>query len=320
MRIVFMGTPPFAVETLDAICKAGFEVVGVVTAVDKPAGRGLTLQPSAVKQYATNHSIPVLQPEKLKDEVFLAELKALNADLQVVVAFRMLPEVVWNMPPKGTLNLHASLLPQYRGAAPINWAIVNGESETGVTTFFIEHQIDTGNIILQDKVAIDPLDNAGTLHDKLAATGSRLVVETLHRIQQGTAPKVPQSELLAPETIIKTAPKIFKPVCQINWNQSVESVHNLVRGMSPYPAAWSLITDDQKQLSAKIFETEMVEVSHNQTPGTIETDGKKELLVATQNGYIRIKSIQLEGKKRLSVEEFLRGMPQIASFTFISPK
>lgn len=320
MRIVFMGTPPFAVETLDAICKAGFEVVGVVTAVDKPAGRGLTLQPSAVKQYATNHSIPVLQPEKLKDEAFLAELKALNADLQVVVAFRMLPEVVWNMPPKGTLNLHASLLPQYRGAAPINWAIINGESETGVTTFFIEHQIDTGNIILQDKVAIDPLDNAGTLHDKLAATGSRLVVETLHRIQQGTAPKVPQSELIDPETIIKTAPKIFKPVCQINWNQSVESIHNLVRGLSPYPAAWSLIADDPKQLSAKIFETEMVEMPHNQTPGTIETDAKKDLLVAAQNGYIRIKSIQLEGKKRLSVEEFLRGMPQIASFTFISPK
>ena len=304
LRIVYMGTPEFAVASLDALVSGGYNVVGVVTMPDKPAGRGYKVQFSAVKEYALAHNLPLLQPEKLKDEQFLGELKALKADLQIVVAFRMLPEVVWNMPPMGTFNLHGSLLPQYRGAAPINWAIINGEKETGVTTFFLQHEIDTGDLILQKKIAIHRTDNAETIHDQLMALGAQTVVETVDCILDGTAPKMPQPEVAE----LKMAPKIFKETCKINWGNDCESIYNFVRGLSPYPTAWSeLMNDNTPSIPMKIYEVTTEQTSHTHTHGTIITDGKKELKVACKDGFVSIQSLQLAGKKRMNSDEFLRG-------------
>ena len=304
LRIVYMGTPEFAVASLDALVSGGYNVVGVVTMPDKPAGRGYKVQFSAVKEYALAHNLPLLQPEKLKDEQFLGELKALKADLQIVVAFRMLPEVVWNMPPMGTFNLHGSLLPQYRGAAPINWAIINGEKETGVTTFFLQHEIDTGDLILQKKIAIHRTDNAETIHDQLMALGAQTVVETVDCILDGTAPKMPQPEVAE----LKMAPKIFKETCKINWNSDCESIYNFVRGLSPYPTAWSeLMNDNREPIPMKIYAVTTEQTSHTYTHGTIITDGKKELKVACKDGFVIIQSLQLSGKKRMNSDEFLRG-------------
>ena len=304
LRIVYMGTPEFAVASLDALVSGGYNVVGVVTMPDKPAGRGYKVQFSAVKEYALAHNLPLLQPEKLKDEQFLEELKALKADLQIVVAFRMLPEVVWNMPPMGTFNLHGSLLPQYRGAAPINWAIINGEKETGVTTFFLQHEIDTGDLILQKKIAIHRTDNAETIHDQLMVLGAQTVVETVDCILDGTAPKMPQPEVAE----LKMAPKIFKETCKINWNSDCESIYNFVRGLSPYPTAWSeLMNDNTPSIPVKIYAVTTEQTSHTYTHGTIITDGKKELKVACKDGFVIIQSLQLSGKKRMNSDEFLRG-------------
>jgi len=304
LRIVYMGTPEFAVASLDALVSGGYNVVGVVTMPDKPAGRGYKVQFSAVKEYALAHNLPLLQPEKLKDEQFLEELKALKADLQIVVAFRMLPEVVWNMPPMGTFNLHGSLLPQYRGAAPINWAIINGEKETGVTTFFLQHEIDTGDLILQKKIAIHRTDNAETIHDQLMVLGAQTVVETVDCILDGTAPKMPQPAAAE----LKIAPKIFKETCKIDWNSDCESIYNFVRGLSPYPTAWSeLMNDNREPIPMKIYAVTTEQTSHTYTHGTIITDGKKELKVACKDGFVIIQSLQLSGKKRMNSDEFLRG-------------
>lgn len=301
-----MGTPDFAVASLDALIRSGKEVVAVVTAPDKPAGRGQKLQQSAVKQYAVEHQLPVLQPVKLKDETFLEELRALKADLQVVVAFRMLPVVVWNMPPKGTINLHGSLLPQYRGAAPINWAIINGEKETGVTTFFLQHEIDTGNILFAEKVAIRDDETAGDVHDKLMLTGADLVVKTVTAIENNDYRERPQNEILdvagnPPET--KHAPKIFKETCLIDWNKPVSDVYNHIRGLSPYPAAFTHL--DGKTL--KIYSAVRDVVKPEVEAGQYVTDGKSFLKFACMDGYISLETIQLEGKKRIGIAEFLRG-------------
>ncbi len=303
LRIVFMGTPEFAVASLDALVSRGYKVVGVVTMPDKPAGRGYKIQVSAVKTYALTHNLPILQPEKLKDDDFLEKLKALKADLQIVVAFRMLPEVVWNMPPMGTFNLHGSLLPQYRGAAPINWAIINGEKETGVTTFFLQHEIDTGDLILQKKMAINHLDNAETIHDKLMVLGAQTVVETVDRIVDGTAPKMPQPMVGE----LKTAPKIFKETCKIDWNNDGETIYNFVRGLSPYPTAWSELDSNNKPQIVKIYDVESEKSAHTFGIGKIITDGKKELKVTCKDGFVAIKELQLAGKKRMPIAEFLRG-------------
>ncbi|TZF83864.1 methionyl-tRNA formyltransferase [Pedobacter sp. BS3] len=302
MRIVFMGTPDFAVASLDALVTAGFDVVGVITAPDKPAGRGQKIAEPAVKKYAVSKNLPVLQPEKLKSPEFIEQLRALNADLQVVVAFRMLPEVVWNMPPKGTINLHASLLPQYRGAAPINWAVINGETETGVTTFFLKHEIDTGNILFSEKVPVDDEDTAGDIHDKLMQTGAALLVKTVQAIADGQYQEIPQSSI--DDEALKHAPKIFKETCQINWNQPVKQVHNLIRGLSPYPTAFT--TFDNKTL--KIFKAEVQEKEPGIQPGGYLTDSKTYLKFACRDGFICAKNVQLEGKKRMDIEEFLRGL------------
>ncbi len=294
-----MGTPEFAVPSLDILVKNGFNVVAVVTVPDKPAGRGLQLTPSPVKTYALANHIPVLQPEKLKDEAFQTLLKSYEADLQVVVAFRMLPEAVWNMPRLGTLNLHASLLPDYRGAAPINWAIINGEKETGCTTFFLKHEIDTGDIIFQFKQAILPEDTIGTLYEKQMSKGADLILQTITAIQAGDYPRSPQPYVAIP----KLAPKIFKETCKIDWSKSAVDIHNLVRGLSPYPAAFTNINDK----SCKIFETFVVNEDAIATIGELKTDGKTFLHFQTGKGILGILSLQLEGKKRMSIEEFLRG-------------
>lgn len=310
MRILFMGTPEFAVESLKALVENGYNVVGVVTMPDKPAGRGYKLQPSAVKQYALQQGLKVLQPEKLKDEEFLAALQEMEVDLQVVVAFRMLPEVVWAMPPQGTFNLHASLLPQYRGAAPINWALINGEKETGVTTFFLSHEIDTGQIIFHDKTAIGDEDNAGTLHDRLMEMGAKLVLKTVDAIINGNLVPIPQQELISSETLLKPAPKLYKETCRVNWNQSAAEVFNFIRGLSPYPTAWSEMRSDDlsEPLRFKWYASEVVaDENTTLTPGTLVTDHKSFIHIATKDGFIRITDIQLSGKKRMETTEFLRG-------------
>lgn len=310
MRIVFMGTPEFAVESLKVLVENNYNVVGVITMPDKPAGRGHKLQISAVKQYALDKNLKILQPEKLKDEAFLAELRALQADVQVVVAFRMLPEVVWNMPRYGTFNLHASLLPQYRGAAPINWAIINGEKETGATTFFLTNEIDTGKIILQEKLPISENDDAGTIHDKLMVIGAGMVQKTVDLLIEGKTDAVDQTQFIQNETVLKPAPKIFKETCEINSNKSVEEIYNFVRGLSPYPAAWLEVQfPGQKEKSVlKIFETEKEIIGHSNETGTLITDGKKIAKIALKNGYLHLKSVQAPGKKRMEIGELLRGM------------
>lgn len=307
MKIIFLGTPDFAVASLDAMVQHNLNVVAVVTMPDKPAGRGMKLQQSAVKKYAVEHNIPVLQPEKLKNEDFLHELKSYNADLQVVVAFRMLPEVVWNMPPLGTINVHASLLPNYRGAAPINWAIINGEKESGVTTFKLKHEIDTGDILLQEKVAISETDNAGILHDKLMIAGANLLVKTIDKLQKNTLKITPQTELSTANcqlpTEFKHAPKIFTETCKIDWAKSTNEVYNLIRGLSPYPAAFTTVNDKKM----KLFAVEKTIESHLFEPGKIDTDNKKFIHIYTIDGYINLLKIQLEGKTQMLVEDFLRG-------------
>ncbi len=298
-RIVFMGTPEFAVASLQALVEGGYNVVAVITAPDKPAGRGMQLKASAVKEYAQAQQIPVLQPEKLKNPDFLEELKAFAADLQIVVAFRMLPEAVWNMPELGTVNVHASLLPQYRGAAPINWAIINGEKETGVTTFRLKHEIDTGNILLQAKTAILPEDNIGTVYERLMQMGASLLLQTVDGLVAGTITPQPQQEA----GISRHAPKIFKEDCQVHWENSAEAIHNLVRGLSPYPAAFT--TFEGKQL--KLFTTSFVTEAQGQQPGHYETDGKTFLRFAAGDGWVYALDVQYEGKKRMQVADFLRG-------------
>lgn len=300
MKIVFMGTPDFAVASLSALVEAGFNVVGVVTAADKPAGRGQKLQESAVKQYAVSKGIPVLQPLKLKEPMFIEELRALGADLQVVVAFRMLPEVVWNMPEKGTINLHGSLLPQYRGAAPINHAIINGEQESGVTTFFLKHEIDTGDTILSATVPIAPDETAGELHDKLMQLGADLLVRTVKAVESGDYMEQPQPQ----HDELKHAPKIFKENCQINWNQPSQTIYNMIRGLSPYPTAFTSLNDK----TLKVFKAEMEEKEPGLSPGAFLSDGKSYLKFATKDGFIKLLDIQYEGKKRMIVEDFLRGI------------
>ena len=305
-----MGTPDFAVESLKILVENNYDVVGVVTMPDKPAGRGHQLQLSAVKQYALSQNLPILQPEKLKDESFLDDLKTLKADLQIVVAFRMLPEVVWNMPPYGTFNLHASLLPQYRGAAPINWAIINGETETGATTFFLTHEIDTGKIIQQQKISISPTDNAGIVHDKLMKMGAELVKNTVDLLVAGKTDAIDQAQFINPTTELKSAPKIFKETCEIQFNWRVEQAHNFVRGMSPYPTAWVKLyfPEQTEAMIFKVYETEMEIIEHNQLQGTVLTDGKKYVKIALQDGFLVLKQIQAAGKKRMEIGEMLRGM------------
>ncbi|WP_426791057.1 methionyl-tRNA formyltransferase [Sphingobacterium sp. WOUb80] len=302
MRIIFMGTPDFAIASLEALIQSGEQVVAVVTVPDKPAGRGQKIHESAVKIFAAQHNIPVLQPVKLRDEAFLNELRSFQADLQVVVAFRMLPEMVWNMPKFGTINVHASLLPQYRGAAPINHAIINGEKESGVTTFLLQHEIDTGNILLSKKVTIKETDNAGDLHDKLMVAGAETLLQTIQQLKAGTLQPKPQDDLIA-ATSLKHAPKIFKEDCKINWNQPTAQVYNFIRGLSPYPAAFTLL--NEKVL--KIYRTEKELVNTPTIPGTIETDKKSFLKIAAQDGYIVISDLQLEGKKKMNVVDFLKG-------------
>lgn len=295
-----MGTPDFAVASLKALVDNNFNVVAVVTAPDKPAGRGKQLKASAVKEFALTNRLPLLQPEKLKNPIFLEELKALKADLQVVVAFRMLPEVVWNMPPMGTLNVHASLLPQYRGAAPINWAIINGATETGVTTFRLKHEIDTGNILLQERTEILPEDTVGTMYPKLMEMGAQLLVTTVNGLINGTIEEKAQSESAM---VLQHAPKIFKEDGLINWEQSGSAINNLIRGLSPIPAAYTFLNGRQ----LKIFKAEVIIDATAQMPGIHETDGKTYLQFGTNDGWLKILELQFEGKKQMKTDEFLRG-------------
>lgn len=308
LRIVYMGTPEFAVESLRRLVEGGYNVVGVITMPDKPVGRhGSVLQPSPVKQYAMEKGLTVLQPERLKDESFLESLRSLKADLQIVVAFRMLPEVVWNMPPYGTFNLHSSLLPQYRGAAPINWAVINGETETGITTFFLNHEIDMGEVIQQVKVPISDTDNVGIVHDKLMKLGGDLVLETVDKIIEGTITAIPQDQL-ATVGELKPAPKIFKETCRINWEQPVKKIYDFIRGLSPYPAAWAeLMLSDTQTSVIKIFDSSKIVQKHDLLTGTLVSDGKTYLNVAVPDGFLSLKTLQLAGKKRLDINEFLRG-------------
>jgi methionyl-tRNA formyltransferase len=310
LRIVYMGTPDFAVESLKALVEGGYNVVGVVTMPDKPIGRhGSVLQASPVKQYAIEKGLKVLQPVKLKDEAFVEELRSLNADLQIVVAFRMLPEVVWNMPRLGTFNLHASLLPQYRGAAPINWAVINGDTETGITTFFLQHEIDTGRVIQQVKVPISDTDNVGDVHDRLMMLGGKLVVETVDNIINGTVTSVEQDDMLADGEDLRPAPKIFHDTCRIDWKgMNMKQIYDFIRGLSPYPAAWTELVNGDKVLSVKIFEAEKIPADSSQyNRGAILTDGKSEVRVAVDGGFLRVKTLQIAGKKKMQTEEFLRG-------------
>jgi len=296
-----MGTPDFAVASLKALIEAGEEVVAVVTAPDKPAGRGQKIHESAVKQFAVSQNIPVLQPDKLRNPEFLEELSSFKADLQVVVAFRMLPEIVWNMPQKGTINVHASLLPNYRGAAPINHAVINGEKKSGVTTFLLQHEIDTGNILFSTEVEICETDNAGDLHDKLMMTGAELLIKTVNAIKTEDIKPIPQESLANAE--LKHAPKIFKENCLIDWNKNTADIYNLIRGLSPYPTAFTYI--DNKVL--KIYSTEKIIENHSIEPGKYISDGKNELKFATKDGFLKLLEVQIEGKKRMSVSDFLRG-------------
>jgi methionyl-tRNA formyltransferase len=300
-----MGTPDFAVESLKKLVESGSNVIAVITAPDKPAGRGKKLQASPVKIYAESQEITVLQPLKLKNPSFIEELRSYNADLQVVVAFRMLPEIVWDLPQFGTINLHGSLLPQYRGAAPINWAVMNGETETGVTTFFIEKEIDTGKIIFKETLAINATDNAGSMHDKLMILGSNLVLKTVRSIEKGSYPQIDQEEFEE----LKSAPKIFKEDCKIDWTKSIVEIHDFIRGLSPYPTAWTsfeVLGNGQKG-SIKIFSSEIAENKTIKVPGTIISDNKTFLQIACKNGFIGVLSLQMPGKKRLTIEDFLRG-------------
>ena len=303
LRIVFMGTPEFAVGILDTILQNNYEVVGVITAADKPAGRGQKIKYSAVKEYALAHNLHLLQPTNLKDESFLAELQALNANLQIVVAFRMLPKVVWDMPSLGTFNLHASLLPNYRGAAPINWAIINGETKTGVTTFFIDDKIDTGAIILNAETAIGNNESAGELHDRLMQLGSETVTQTLALLENGKVTTTIQVD----NAEIKTAYKLNKENCKIDWHQPASEIHNLIRGLSPYPAAWCFISDKGEEWNVKIYQSNIIIEAHTLAVGQLVCN-KKELKIAVRDGFIQIESLQFPGKKKMNTAEFLNGI------------
>lgn len=318
LRIVFMGTPDFAVASLKALVDGGYNVVGVITAPDKPAGRGNKLTESAVKQFAVENNLKVLQPEKLKNQDFLAELENLKADLQVVVAFRMLPEVLWNMPPLGTFNLHGSLLPQYRGAAPLNWAVINGETKTGVTTFLLDHEIDTGKVIFKRETPIGENETVGEVHDRLMEIGAGLVVETVDAIAEGNIQPIPQAELID-ENTINHAPKIFKEDCKINWGKDSEAIRNLIRGLSPYPAAWTNLVNKKTgtEILTKLFFAQKIVAEKVAEPGTIETDGKTFLNIACKNGWLQITDLQIAGKKRMKTDEFLRGFQQIVEYRFV---
>lgn len=311
LRIVYMGTPDFAVAPLRALVEGGYNVVAVVTTPDKPSGRGLKVNESAVKKYAVEQGLPILQPVKLRDEEFVTAFKALDADLGIVIAFRMLPEIIWAAPKHGTFNLHASLLPQYRGAAPINRAIMNGEKVTGVTTFLLNPQIDEGAVLGQTKVDIEPSDNVGTLHDKLMNVGVDLVLETVEKIAAGEITPIEQSEMEEGE--LKPAPKIFKEDCHVDFSRSGEEIVNLVRGLSPYPAAWANLSES---LSAKIFDAEFVAQTTTAEPGSILSDGKKHIRVVCADGIVNIKELQLSGKKRMTAEELLRGFRNPTDYRF----
>lgn len=319
LRILFMGTPEFAVSSLEGLIEAGYQVVAVVTAPDTPSGRGLKLQPSPVKISALGHGIPVLQPEKLKDETFLDELGSFEASLQVVVAFRMLPEVVWAMPSSGTFNLHASLLPQYRGAAPIQRALMNGETETGVTTFYLKHEIDTGHILLQEKVPIGPEETAGELHDRLKEIGARLVVKTVKAIEEDAVKPLPQEMRITGAPELKTAPKIFKDDCRLDFSKEVTVVFNKVRGLSPSPGAFTFLQrpDGEKAL-VKVFRAVTQPASHSVPPGAIQSDGKTFMKVSCSNGWLDILEIQQAGKRRMGIREFLTGNSVNASYLAVS--
>jgi methionyl-tRNA formyltransferase len=306
LRIVFMGTPEFAVASLDALVKAGYSIVGVVTAPDKPSGRGMKLTESAVKKYAVEKGLNVLQPEKLKSADFIAALQTLQADIQIVVAFRMLPEIVWNMPPMGTINVHGSLLPQYRGAAPINWAVINGEKETGVTTFKLQHEIDTGNILMQQSFAVGEEETAGEVHDRMKEMGAELLVKTVAGLLNGTLQEKKQEQLVPDKTaevILKHAPKIFTETCIINWKKPVEEIHNLIRGLSPYPAAFTMLQGK----TLKIYSSRKIITTTGLQSGEYATDGKTFLKFACADGFIEVIDLQLEGKKRMLTTDFLRG-------------
>lgn len=307
-RIVFMGTPEFAVPSLRALVEGGYKIAGVITMPDKPAGRGYKVQFSAVKEYALSQNLKILQPEKLKNPDFLEELKELKADLQVVVAFRMLPEVVWMMPKYGTFNLHAALLPQYRGAAPVNWAVINGDKETGVTTFFIDKEIDTGKIIEQVKIPIADTDNVGIVYDRLMHLGAKLVLKTTDSIFDGTIETVPQRELYSSNEELRPAPKIFKETCEIDWNKGVKQVYDFIRGLSPYPAAWTYLSNNKgERIHFKIYASEKLFEKHSFLPGTVRSDGKTFLDVAAVGGFVRITELQADGKKKMSAKEYLIG-------------
>lgn len=314
LRIVYLGTPDFAVMPLQKLVEEGYRVVAVVTSPDKPAGRGLKMQQSAVKQYALSAGLPVLQPEKLKDPGFVETFRALNADLGIVIAFRMLPEIIWAAPRLGTFNLHASLLPAYRGAAPINWAVINGETETGVTTFMLNHEIDKGDILGRARVTITPEDDAGSLHDKLMAEGTALVQQTVDRIARGEATPMPQIDLQEQ----KAAPKIFKETCRIDWRKPAAEILNLIRGLSPYPGAWCELEaadgSPAAPLTLKIYRAKADVSAQGALPGTIRSDDKTELSIACSDGWLHIEQLQMAGKKRMSTEELLRGFKHITSF------
>lgn len=308
LKIVFLGTPEFAVYSLDRIVSGGYNVAAVVTMPDKPAGRGKKIMQSPVKQYAVDHQLPVLQPIKLKDTEFVEQLRAINADLFIVIAFRMLPEIVWQMPRLGTFNLHASLLPRYRGAAPINWAVINGDTETGVTTFFLKHEIDTGDIIARERIEIGPDDNVGDVHDRLMVLGADLTIKTIDSILDGSLKTIPQDQMAAMESTLPTpAPKIFHDTCHIDWARAASEVHNLVRGMSPYPGAWSMVADgDSEPFSMKIYQTKLTGRVATDIPGSIVVESGR-LLVNTADEQIEVLTLQAPGKRRMTSEEYLRG-------------
>ena len=314
MRIAYFGTPEFAASQLEAILAAGYEVAVVVTMPDKPAGRGQKIQYSEVKKTALQHNLPLLQPEKLRDQLFLQQLASFHADLFIVVAFRMLPAAVWQMPPLGTFNLHASLLPQYRGAAPINFAIINGETETGLTTFFLNEEIDKGAVIMRETVAIRPDENAGELHDELMRLGNKVVVETIRRIEAGNVVTLEQGQLET-DSYLKPAPKISKEFCKIDWNRDIQSVYNHIRGLSPYPAAHTVLTSDEGgRIEMKVFAAEMETLQPKEETGAVVTDNKKYLKVALTDGYLHLTEVQQAGKKRMSLADFLRGTQFIGTW------
>ena len=317
LRIVFLGTPGFAAAILKALVENGYNITGVITAPDKPAKRGLKIQSSEVKKYAEQKRLKILQPKNLKSPDFLAELSALKADLQIIAAFRMLPEAVWKMPPMGTINLHAAYLPQYRGAAPINRAVMNGETETGITTFFINETIDTGQIIFREKAPIHPDDTAGTLHDRLMNKGAALVLKTVDAIAEGNVQTVLQETLIDNPEALKTAPKIFKEDCRVKWNKTAAEIYNQIRGLCPCPCAWSEIEKDKYRCCVKIYKCEVVNRSHEFPPGTTISDNKTYLHVAAGKDLISIKDLQIECKKRMNIEDFLKGFRGIEEFQFV---